>query len=94
MSESRSPKVDRPANPGRSVDREAGLELLAFSDLAEKGVPFSRQHIARLIKCGRFPAPIKLGTGTNRWIAAEVANWLSERKAERDAALEVQRRDR
>ena len=35
--------------------------LLAFSDLKAKDIPFTRQHVARLIKQGRFPAPIKLG---------------------------------
>jgi prophage regulatory protein len=61
--------------------------LLAFADLATKGIPFTRQHVARLIKEGRFPAPIKLGVGTNRWIASEIDEWIGQRKTERDAAL-------
>jgi len=79
---------------GQPTDGESRIALLAFSDLAGKGIPFTRQHVARLIKCGRFPAPIKLGIGTNRWIASEIDGWLSQRKAERDATLESQRRDR
>lgn len=62
-------------------------KLLTFSDLNRKGIPFSRQHVARLIKLGRFPAPIKLGVGTNRWIASEIDDWLDQRKADRDATL-------
>lgn len=65
--------------------------LLAFSDLATKGVPFTRQHVARLIKQGRFPAPIKLGIGTNRWISSEIDDWLAQRKADRDAVLVLRR---
>ncbi|MBA4755767.1 MAG: AlpA family phage regulatory protein [Sphingobium sp.] len=61
--------------------------LLAFSDLKAKDIPFTRQHVARLIKQGRFPAPIKLGVGTNRWIASEIDDWLDQRKAARDEAL-------
>lgn len=64
-------------------------DLLAFSDLKAKGIPFSRQHVARLIKRGRFPAPIKLGIGTNRWISSEIDDWIAQRKAERDAVLEA-----
>ena len=60
---------------------------LAYSDLAGRGIPFTRQHIARLIKQGRFPAPIKLGIGTNRWIASEVDAWFIQRMADRDAQL-------
>jgi len=62
-------------------------KLLAFSDLKAQGIPFTRQHIARLIKQGRFPAPIKLGVGTNRWIASEVDAWIEHRMADRDAEL-------
>jgi len=61
--------------------------LLAFSDLKAKGIPFTRQHVARLIKQGRFPAPIKLGIGTNRWIESEIDDWLDQRKAVRDGTL-------
>jgi len=68
-------------------ERAAETVLLMFSDLAHKGIPFSRQHVARLIKQGRFPAPIKLGVGTNRWISSEIDDWLAQRKADRDAVL-------
>lgn len=74
------------AEGGKSV-RATDDSYLAYSDLAGRGIPFTRQHIARLIKQGRFPAPIKLGIGTNRWIAAEVDAWFVQRMAERDAEL-------
>jgi prophage regulatory protein len=74
------------AEGGKSV-RATDDSYLAFSDLAGRGIPFTRQHIARLIKQGRFPAPIKLGIGTNRWIASEVDAWFIQRMAERDAQL-------
>lgn len=68
-------------------------DLLAFSDLKAKGIPFSRQHVARLIKQRRFPAPIKLGIGTNRWISSEIDEWIAQRKAARDAAQDARRGD-
>ena len=58
-------------------------------DLKAKGIPFTRQHVARLIKQGRFPAPIKLGVGTNRWISSEIDDWIDLRKADRDALLKA-----
>ena len=60
-----------------------GVTLLAFSDLQTKGIPFSRQHIFRLVKRGSFPAPVKLGQGTNRWIESEIDDWLAARAAAR-----------
>ena len=72
---------------GMMVLRATDESLLAFPELAKRGIPFTRQHIARLIKQGRFPAPIKPGIGTNRWIASEVDAWLVQRKADRDAVL-------
>lgn len=59
--------------------------LLAFPDLKAKGIPFTRQHLHRLIKRGRFPPPLKLGVGTNRWIEDEIDQWLAERAMDRDA---------
>ena len=61
------------------------VQLLAFSDLAERGVPFSRQHLWRLIKAKRFPAPVKLGGNTNRWVESEVDDWLRRQIEQRDA---------
>jgi prophage regulatory protein len=62
------------------------FRLLSFVDLEAKGIPFTRQHVRRLINQGRFPAPVKLGIGTNRWIESEIDDWFAERKAERDEA--------
>lgn len=59
--------------------------LLSFSDLKAKGIPFTRQHLHRLIRTGCFPPPLKLGVGTNRWIEHEIDQWLTERAAERQS---------
>lgn len=63
------------------------IQLITFSDLAERGVPFSRQHLWRLIKERRFPAPVKLGSNTNRWLESEVDDWLREQIAARDVMM-------
>ena len=42
---------------------------------------FSRQHIHRLIKHKKFPAPAKLGENTNAWLEAEILAWCEGRLA-------------
>jgi prophage regulatory protein len=61
--------------------------MLSRSELrTEKGIPFSRQHLHRLIAAGRFPRPIKIGENTNAWLEAEVDEYLSGCIAARDTA--------
>ena len=61
------------------------MRMLSFPDLkAEKGIRFTRQHIHRLVKQKRFPAPVKLGEQTNAWIETEVDKFLEGCIAKRD----------
>ena len=53
---------------------------LSFAELkTTKGIPFSRQHVYRLVSAGEFPAPIKLGAMTNAWLEHEIDAWLDAR---------------
>ena len=54
-----------------------------------KGIPYTDDHLRRLVKQGRFPAPIKLGPGKNAWLETEIDDWLKARAAERDALKAV-----
>jgi prophage regulatory protein len=64
------------------------MRMLSFPDLkAEKGIRFTRQHIHRLVKQKRFPAPVKLGEQTNAWIETEVDKFLEGCIAKRDTRL-------
>lgn len=47
-------------------------------------VPFSRQHILRLEKRGRFPRRIRLGDNRVAWLRSEIDGWINARVAERD----------
>lgn len=60
--------------------------LLDRKDLRDLGVKYSRVHLLRLIRAKQFPAPIKIGTNRNAWLASEVQVWLEARIAARDAA--------
>jgi len=62
-------------------------KLLAFDELRPKGVPFSKPHLNKEIRNGRFPRPIKLGGNTNAWIESEVDAWIEARIADRDSAV-------
>lgn len=60
--------------------------FLIFRDLKlVKGIPFCRSQIFRMVKAGKFPAPVKLGPKTNAWPEAEIDNWSNRRIAERGA---------
>lgn len=43
----------------------------------EKIAGISRASIYRLIKAGKFPAPVNLGTGAVRWRQSDVIAWQS-----------------
>jgi len=61
------------------------MRVLSFFDLRDiKGIRWSRQHVLRMIKAGRFPRPLKIGDATVAWAEDEIDDWLSERMAERD----------
>ena len=39
----------------------------------------SRTTIYRLMRCGQFPEPIKVGQRAVRWSASEIEGWLAGR---------------
>jgi prophage regulatory protein len=66
------------------------MNFLNNADLRARGIKFSRQHRDRLIKAGKFPKPVKLGTGAtgvNSWLESEIEEYQKARIAQRDAQL-------
>jgi len=62
------------------------MKLLNDDDLTERGVePRSKAQRWRLIKAGKFPRPIKIGT-RNLWPEDEIDAFIKARIAERDNA--------
>lgn len=45
-------------------------------------VPLSRSRIFELMAAGRFPQNIKLSQRASAWDAAEVEQWMAERRAQ------------
>jgi prophage regulatory protein len=61
------------------------MRVLSYSDLRPlKGIVWTRRHINRLIKAGRFPRPLKIGDATVARAEDEIDAWLGEHLAERD----------
>jgi prophage regulatory protein len=63
------------------------MRMLDLSDLHDKGIKFSRQHLHRLIIAGKFPAPVKIGENTNAWPETEIDQYLKACIDKRNAAL-------
>jgi prophage regulatory protein len=61
------------------------MKMLSLRDLRDKGIPFTRQHIHKLIKQRKFPPPVKLGAATNAWPEDEIDEYLKACIAKRDA---------
>jgi prophage regulatory protein len=62
------------------------MRLLKISELAEKGIPYSRAHIYRLIHAKKFPEPVRLGENRIAFVESEIEDWVQSKITERDAA--------
>jgi prophage regulatory protein len=61
-------------------------KILGFNDLAPRGIRFSRVHISRLEKEGKFPKHLNLAPQTIGWLEEEIDAWVAARAAERSIA--------
>jgi prophage regulatory protein len=68
------------------------MHVLRIDAVASR-VSYHPVHLRRLIKAGKFPAPIRLGENRVVWIESEVDEWLETKREKRDAALEAKRRE-
>jgi prophage regulatory protein len=64
------------------------MKLLGIDQLKlEKGIPFSKPHLWRLIKANKFVKPVKIGENRIGFIEAEIDAWLEAKAAERDGPI-------
>lgn len=67
------------------------MRLLSYEDLKAKGIGYSRVHLWRLVRAGKFPAPVKLADGyRNSWVEEEVDALIAARMAARATAAQSQ----
>lgn len=77
------PDVTQQPNP------QADRRFVRFPELnARFGIDYSRMHIDRLEKCGRFPRRVPLGLNSVAWVEDEIIAWQAERIAARDRSPE------
>jgi prophage regulatory protein len=67
------------------------MKVLSFSELkSKKGIRWSRVHVDRQEKAGKFPKRIHLGPSTVVWSEEEIDAMLRERMEEREGTLAEQ----
>jgi prophage regulatory protein len=63
------------------------MKILSYADLrSQRGISFSKVHLWRLERAGKFPKRVPLGAARHGWLETEVDEWLAARLAERDGA--------
>ena len=51
--------------------------IYTLSTLVEKGIVYSKNHIRRLVKAGKFPAPIYLSERRPAWTEGALDEWIA-----------------
>ena len=64
--------------------KKTGRRLLDYQALRERGIPWSRVHIARLEAARKFPLHINLGENSVAWFEDEIDDFLEAKAAARD----------
>jgi prophage regulatory protein len=62
------------------------LRVISWRELSEV-IPFTRQHVLRLEKAGKFPRRIRLGTRRVGWLYSEIESWIATKANNRDHEL-------
>ena len=65
--------------------KKTGRRLLNYQALKQRGIPWSRVHIARLEAARKFPLHIDVGENSIAWFEDEIDDLLEMKAAERDA---------
>ena len=74
----RDPKVATPRHPPSSNEARAPPgRIFTFETLPEKGIDYSRNHVRRLIKKGKFPPPFYLSERVPAWTERTLDQWIS-----------------
>jgi len=60
------------------------MKLLSYDELRKKGIPYTKVHLWRLERDGKFPKRVPLGESRHGWLESEIDDWLLERMATRN----------
>jgi prophage regulatory protein len=68
-------QTNLPPNSPAHVQQHQAVDYLIPRKTVEKLSGLSRATIYRLIKAGKFPRPLSIGTGSVRWRQSDVIAW-------------------
>jgi prophage regulatory protein len=57
--------------------------LVPYDALKAKGITFSKMHIWRLEKAGKFPVHVQVSAQRIAWVESEIDDWIADRIAAR-----------
>jgi prophage regulatory protein len=60
--------------------------LIPYSALASKSICYSKPHLWRLERAGKFPKRVPTGPGRYAYVEAEIDAYIENKISERDAA--------
>jgi prophage regulatory protein len=64
------------------------VKILSYEALrADKGVLYSKAHLWRLERDGKFPKRVALGQSRHGWLDSEIDDWIEQRAAEREQVV-------
>jgi prophage regulatory protein len=62
------------------------MRILAYPELrSRKGIPYTEQHLRRLIARGLFPAPIELSEQRVGFLESDIDEWIASRPRKKTA---------
>jgi prophage regulatory protein len=61
------------------------VQLIPYEQLRSKGIPYSKPHLWRLERQGKFPKRVPVGAGRYAYVEAEIDDHNARKIAERDS---------
>ena len=62
------------------IELRRGQELISYEDLSLFGIPYSRQHIQRLIAGEIFPKPVRIGLNRVAFRRSDILKFINNLK--------------
>jgi len=63
--------------------------LIAHEDLKSKGIPYSKPHLWRLERAGKFPKRVPIGASRYGYVETEIDAYVDELIKARDAGKQA-----